>query len=484
VADLKRVPSIAAEVVDLLKAHRTLGGAPNEELEWLAAHGELHHIDKATLLTPRGEAHPFALAGLESLIIHFSGRMVLYADHGAGPHKVMEWTDGDVNGYLPYSRMSGPGRGEMVVTDPIDALLVHRVHFPEMIRECPWVTTTLVHVMLDRARHFRASELQDEKMKSLGKLAAGLAHELNNPASASARSAHLISEALNQANAAARSLRTAGLSDAQFEVIDRVRDLCGEGTCAPQTGLAHADREDALAEWLGAHGADTTPAAALADTRITIEMLDELAAAVTGPNLDSAIVWLANDWAARALLSDIERATTHIATLVGAVKRFTYMDRALTSEAVTVAESVDDTIVLLQPKIREKAIRVDIQIATDLPPARVIGSDLNQLLIYVIDNAIDAAPEGSRIAISAEQAHDRIVVRVVDHGAGIPPDVRARIFDPFFTTKPVGRGTGLGLSVARHLVRRNDGDIEVDSTPERTEFRVIVRMYANEAPLR
>jgi signal transduction histidine kinase len=466
------------DVVARLLEHRTLGGAPRAELEWLAAHGESQHVDRGNLNPVAGEPHPLVRTGLESLMILFAGCVVMYGDHGAGRHKLMEWRSGDVTGYLPYSRMSGPAAGELVAAEPIDLLAVNRIHFPEMILACPWVTTTLVHVMVDRARHFRASELYDEKMKSLGKLAAGLAHELNNPASASARSAHLLSEALGQSDAAARTLRAAGLSDTQFALLDRVRDACVAGQIANLTALERADREDALAERLAAHGADPSAAAALVDSALSVQMLDQLAATIGSSQLQTAIRWLASRCTARALASDIERATMRISTLVGAVKRFAYMDRALTPEPVAIRESVDDTVVLLQEKIRQKSIGVEVDIAADVPPARAIGGDLNQVLMHVIDNALDASPQAAVVRVSAERAHDRVVVRIIDHGPGIPAAIRDRIFDPFITTKPVGQGTGLGLDIARQLVRRNDGDIEVDSVPGRTEFRIVLQVYA------
>ena len=473
----RQIPASASEIVGRLERHRTLGGAPREELEWLSAHGELYHVAPGELVTPGDEVHPFVSAGLDSLIILFSGRLTIYVDHGAGPHKVMEWTAGDVSGYLPYSRMAGPPIGEMIVEDAIEGFLVHRIHFVEMICACPWVTTTLVHVMLDRARHFRASELHDEKMKSLGKLSAGLAHELNNPASASARSARLLSEALAQADAAAR-MAGARLSETDLAIIDRARETFFAAPVATLSAMERADREEALAEWLEAHAADANAATALVDAGVGIEALDHLAATVDATALATAVHWIATSCTAHTLAAAIERASARIWTLVGAVKRFTYMDRALAPEAVDVAGSVHDSVVLLQHKARTRSIVVDVQIASDLPAARAIGGDLNQVWMNLLDNALDAAPESGYVTISANRALNRIVVRIIDNGPGIPPEIGKRIFDPFVTSKPVGQGTGLGLDIARQLVRRNDGDIEVDSRPGRTEFRVVLRPFA------
>jgi signal transduction histidine kinase len=171
----------------------------------------------------------------------------------------------------------------------------------------------------------------------------------------------------------------------------------------------------------------------------------------------------------------VERAATRIHTLVGAVKRFAYMDRALAPDAIDLAGSLNDSVTLLVYKARKKSVGIDVRIEPNLPRVRAIGGDLNQVWTNLIDNAIDAVRESGRVTVSAARQRDFVVVRVVDDGAGIPSEIRDRIFDPFFTSKPVGQGTGLGLDIARQLVRRNDGDIEVESQPGRTEFRVTLR---------
>jgi hypothetical protein len=259
-----------SDLVERLAQHRTLGGVPRTELEWLVAHGELVRMEPGELLTkvPRM---------VESLSILLSGHFAIYVDHGAGPHKVMEWAGGDVSGFLPYSRMGKPP-GETVIDEAGDVVLVNVRHFPEMIRECSAVTTRLVHVMLDRARQFRSSELQDEKMLSLGKLSAGLAHELNNPASAAARSARLLNEALDEGEAAAQALGAARLDAAQLAAVANARVACAAAAPAALAPLARADREDSIADWLVEHGADANAAAPLADTGVTIQSLDALAA--------------------------------------------------------------------------------------------------------------------------------------------------------------------------------------------------------------
>ena len=451
------------ELVDRLAQHHTLGAAPREELAWLAGHGYLRHMEEGEFVTRKTEL-------LDTLAIVLTGHFSIYVDRGAGPRKVMEWSAGDVGGFLPYSRMTNPP-GDAVMDEPGDIFFVHRDHFPELIRACPTVTTALVHAMVDRARRFTSSDLQDEKMMSLGRLTAGVAHELNNPASAAARSAKLFVQGLTTLEDASRALGASGLSDAQLAAINRSRQACLSAAPSALAPVERADREDAMASWLDAHGADPGAAAALADTAVTFEDLETLASTLADAALNTTLEWMAADCTSRALAADVERAATRIHDLVASMKRFSYMDQTSVPEAVDLGMSVRDALALLLHKARKKSVGVGVT----LPPGQrvlAIGGDLSQVWMNLIDNAIDAVSESGHVTVTAERSLDRVIVRVADDGPGIAPEIRGRIFDPFVTTKPVGQGTGLGLDIARQLVRRNDGDIEFDSRPGRTEFRV------------
>jgi len=312
-------------------------------------------------------------------------------------------------------------------------------------------------------------------MLSLGKLAAGLAHELNNPASAAVRSAKTLTESLAAAETAAMRLGAARLSDAQLAAIDAVRALCG-ASHAPSvlSAVGRADREDEIADWLIEHGANEGCAAPLAETRITVADLDLLAATVGGDALDATLRWIAAGCLVRTLSGEIETAATRIYDLVGAVKGFTYMDHAPTLGPVDVRRGITDSLTMLGAKTRAKSVEVSVQLPDDLPRAHAVGAELNQVWMNLIDNALDAVAEGGRVEVTAGEESGRIVVRITDDGPGIPPDIQGRIFDPFFTTKGVGKGTGLGLDIVRRLVQRHEGEIEVESRPGRTEFRVTV----------
>jgi signal transduction histidine kinase len=459
----------ATDLVNRLANHRTLGPVPREELEWLASHGSLRRLEVGDALSTKG-------APVEGMFVVLSGRIALYADRGAGPRKLVEWRGGDVTGLLPYSRLvNSPGQSS--AEEPSDVLVVPREHLPALTEKCHVLTQILVHRMLDRARDFTSNELHDEKMISLGRLSAGLAHELNNPASAIERSASLLGSGLQDVEQAARVLCGSGLTDAQFDAIDGVRNACA---AAPEQGvrspIEQAQREEAIADWLADRGLDSGASEALAESGVTLESLEILAGAVHGPALNAALRWTAAGCAVRRLASEIQEAATRIAGLVLAVKGFTHMDHATVAEPVDLALSLGNTVAVLKAKARGKSVAVTVKLDPKLPRVCGFAGELNQIWGNLIDNALDAVPESGRIDVVAERNSRRVIVRIVDNGPGISSEIRDRIFDPFFTTKPAGQGTGLGLDIVRRLVQHNDGEISVESEPGRTEFRVSLPM--------
>ena len=456
-------------LIERLAAHRTVGRAPRGELEWLAAHGTLRHLAPGELLSARS-------VPVTGLFVVLAGRIALFLDRGAGPQKAIEWREGDVSGMLPYSRMINPP-GDAIVQEPTTVLAVPRECLQAMTRECYEVTAILVHSMLDRARTFTSSDLHNEKLMSLGKLAAGLAHELNNPVAAIERGAGLLEQRLDDAERAARVLGAARLGEAQLEALDAVRAACMAANAGGvRSPLQEAEREQALADWLEDHGLDIDIAGTLGETAVTIEALEEVAAAVDGEALEAALRWAASGCSVRDLASEIQDAATRVSALVLAIKGFTHMDQAPVAEPVDLAPHLGNTIAVLKAKARAKSASVTVRLAPGLPRVHGFVGELNQIWANLLDNALDAIDDGGRVEVTAAVEGPRVIIRIVDDGCGIPPEVRDRIFDPFFTTKPVGQGTGLGLDIVRRLVRHNDGDIEVESRPGRTEFQVTLPM--------
>ena len=458
-------PMTASEIVDLLSSHETLGAAPRVELEWLAAHGTHRNLAESHLLTSKG-------AQVEGMFVVLTGRIGIFVDRGAGVKKVMEWNAGDVTGLLPYSRMVTPP-GDTLALVTTSVLLIHRDELREMIRECHAVTGILVHKMLDRARLFASSEQHDEKMVSLGKLSAGLAHELNNPAAAIERSAALLEDRLEDAEQATLALGAARLSADQLTAIEAVRSACMakrvQGVLSP---IQQAEREDAISDWLVDHGLGSKISGQLSETAVTIEALDQIAAAVEGSCLDAVLHWAAAGCSVRGLASEIQDAAMRISGLVSAVKGFTHMDQGAAAEPVDLALSLNNTVAVLKSKARGKSVAVSLEVEPDLPAVNGFVGELNQIWANLIDNALDAVAQSGRVAVSAARERHHVVVRVEDDGPGIPADVLSRMFEPFFTTKPVGKGTGLGLDIVRRLLVHNNARIDVESSPGHTEFKV------------
>ncbi|HET6206314.1 MAG TPA: ATP-binding protein [Terracidiphilus sp.] len=453
------------DLIERLAEHKTLGAAPRSELEWLVAHGQIRTLNTGEVLSVKG-------APVDGLYIVLSGRLALFVDRGAGLDKVIEWREGDVSGLLPYSRLTTPP-GNASALEPLEILAIPRAHLRAMTQECFEVTSILVHTMIDRARLFTSNDLLNEKMISLGKLSAGLAHELNNPASAIERCGAILRDRIDDAEEATRGLAAARLSDAQIAAVEAVRAAClAKHTPGVRSPLEQADREDAIVEWLAKHGLDTANAGMLADTEVTFESLESVVAIVERPALNAVVQWAAAGCAVRNLTAKIQDAAARISSLVKAVKGFTHMDHANVAEPVDLGPGLDDTVAILHAKARDKSVAVTLELEARLPKVRGFAGELNQVWANLIDNALDAVAHGGRVDVLAVRDDQRVVVRILDDGPGVSDEVRHLIFDPFFTTKPQGQGTGLGLDIVRRLVKHNEGAIEFESRPGRTEFRV------------
>jgi signal transduction histidine kinase len=454
----------ATDLIDRLAKHTMFGSAPREELAWLVEHASYRTLGVGELLSHKGKP-------VEGMFVLLSGRLALFADRGDGPTRIVEWEGGDVSGMLPFSRM-GNAPGDSIAQEPLEFLALHRDQIREMTRVCFELTSVLVHRMLDRTRLLTSSELHNEKMISLGKLSAGLAHELNNPASAIERSVCLLTDRLEEAESAARALEGARLSEDQLAAVDAVREACRAKARVVRSALEQVDREDAIADWLGKRGLDSSVAPILAETEVTFDALNQLAKMVPAQALNPVLRWAAAGCSVRSLASEIQGCSTRISSLVMAIKGFTHMDQGAGAQRLDLTSGLNDATAVLNAKATQRSISVVMDVSAGLPQIFGYTAELNQIWGILIDNALDAAPDGGRVEVNARREGQRLVVRIVDDGAGIPEEIKSRVFDPFFTTKPLGSGTGLGLDIARRLVRHNDGVIEFESRPGRTEFRV------------
>jgi signal transduction histidine kinase len=348
--------------------------------------------------------------------------------------------------------------------DFIDLALAQRSVFHRVMR--------VVRPVMNR---ITALEQNRERLASLGTMAAGLAHELNNPAAAAKRASSELAEALDVLGSTIDVFVHSGIERAEAEQLVDMKKEALQRACAasPLGAVDAADAEDELLDALEDLGVREAwklagPLAGAGVDRAWIQRVQQLA----GPGAQTALAWIAASITARELADELAESTDRMSNLVGAVKSYAYMDRGSLVE-VDIHEGLETTLTILNHKLKHTHIDVLRNYDRTLPQLTVRGSELNQVWTNLLDNAIDALGESGTITLTTRRDSDCAVVEVADDGPGIPEEIRERIFDPFFTTKGVGHGTGLGLDTARRIVSdRHRGSMIVESEPARTAFQV------------
>jgi len=407
------------------------------------------------------------------MFVVVAGAIDGYEEHGGQWLVVATTKRGHVTGMLPFSRMTRYPRYTVAV-EPTRVLVIHKRDFQEMLSVSLEVGQRLVAVMSDRVRGDVRLEQQREKMMALGKLSAGLAHELNNPAAAVGRSAATLTEHLAKLPGCVTGLMGQHLDESAIDAIRELPAGVRARASAALSPLERADKEEALADWLDDHGvADGWDiAGTFADAGMGVEDLSSLSDKVPADALGDALVWINCGLTAEKVVAEIASAAERISSLITSVKTYSHMDRSSEHRPTNVRDGLDNTLEMLAHKLGKKGIRLERNYQEDLPVIPAHAGELNQVWTNLIDNAIDAMHEGGTLTIEACEGETGIVVRVIDDGHGIPEDLGQHIFDPFFTTKEVGEGTGLGLDIASRIIRTHRGHIDVDSKPGRTEMSV------------
>ncbi len=347
--------------------------------------------------------------------------------------------------------------------------------FREMLAICPEVLRSVLAIAIERSQIHESVSQQQARLISLGNMAAGLAHELNNPAAAVRRSASDARETFSTLSSHAFDLACQLNPEQRAYVSNLPRDIARSARESPELDtLQRSDREDEVADWLDERGIENAweLAPPLVGAGLNERWLKELEDRVSAEALGSVLSWLATDLTGDGLLKEIEEGSERISELVEAVKEYTYMDHAPSREEVDVREGIENTLKMLGHKLRKENVTVTREYGPNLPRIAAYGSELNQIWTNLIDNAIDAAGDGSIRIRTATCADGRVLIEISDDGPGIPEEIQDRVFEPFFTTKEVGAGIGLGLDIARRAVERHGGEIRAVSEPGETRMEV------------
>lgn len=465
------MPSSTEEVVAALRGVEALAGLTDADYVWLAENGiERRFAPGATLFREGDPA--------DSMKIMLAGEVHIRRAKSANASFVITQM-GQIFGLVPFSRMKGYGGtahsiGEVWVLD------VPQEKFSAMLAAIPTMAQHCVSVLLTRVRELTRIELQQEKLTALGKLAANLAHELNNPASAAQRTASSFYTELKEYGRHQHALGTACLSEeesARYEAwFDRTR-ISTSGASEPNAMTA-ADHEEALLNWLETHNVAEAwqLAPTLAESAVSVAQLDNLASFTRPDLLHLALANFTSSVRMERMADTVVHSTGRIFDLIRAIKDYSYMDIAPIQE-VDLARTLDTTLSMMTARL--SGVTIERSYDPEVPPVSAYGSELNQVWTELIDNALDAMHEQGTLGLATRRQGEMVIVEISDTGGGVPEELKAHIFEPFFTTKPPGSGLGLGLDSVNRIVAKHAGIITLESRPGATLFRV--RLPINQA---
>jgi len=452
----------AGELVAKLRKVHVFEDLPDEDLAWFISQCDERRAAPGDIIVREGEAPDYMMVMLE-------GEMRARSEHGSADGPVFVVQAGEVTGMLPFSRLKVVGvTGRAVL--PSHYLGFPVTQFPELFKRLPELVRRLVGLLADRVRSVTRAEQQHEKLAALGKLSAGLAHELNNPSAAARRSAAALRDCLARLREAARTTEI-GPEDCGL-LAEREEEI--RTTLKPaqfKDEFARVEREEAIQAWLEAHNvADAWKLApSLAESGLTDAHLSSFAAAA-GASVGPELTRFATLLEMERIAEELEHSSARISDLIKAIKEYSYMDQGPMQE-VDIERGLETTLTIMNHKLK-RGITVIRQYAPNLPKVMASGSELNQVWTNLIDNAADAMNGNGKLTVRTARENDFVLVEIADNGAGIPPEALSRIFDPFFTTKGVGEGTGLGLDVVSRIIRNVGGHISVTSVPGDTRFQV------------
>jgi signal transduction histidine kinase len=449
-----------------IKVVQEFANVPDEQIQWLIKQGETLYLEQSEILFNVGDP-------VDQFYLILDGKLRICAVQGGKQRELRLLDTGQATGYLPYSRATlSPAFCEALKKSWIFKCAA--IKLKAGMGNNYELIEVLVHMMVSRVREFTSIQQQNEKMFSLGKLSAGLAHELNNPAAAISRAAALLQSQVKQLPHLFRAV--AGLNINQ-EKIGKISSLIIQKINtepAPLTMMQKAGLEDELGDWLYENGLKDTDTEGLVERGFTIGELDIFKTCSSPEELPVLLEWISNYLVTNKMADDIRISSERISDLVGAVKNFTFMDKDSDRQMIDIHAGIRNTLTMLNYKLRKANINVAEDYDETIPKIKAFPGELNQVWTNIIDNAIDAMEVNNKGNIKITSKHDARFVKIYikDDGPGIPKDIQQSIFNPFFTTKEMGKGSGLGLDVVSRIMIQHNGSVKVNSEPGATEFEI------------
>lgn len=454
--------------IEDLKIVKEFQNVPDSQLQWLITEGETVELEKDDLLFNSGEP-------VTTSYILLDGKMRICAVQSGKQKELRILDPGQFTGYLPYSRATiTPAFCEAIKKSWVFKCSKEKLeqgfgtHY-ELIE-------AMVHMMLSRVREFTSIQQQNEKMFALGKLSAGLAHELNNPAAAISRAAALLQTQVSRLPHLFQSVADLRIEPEKVEKISKL--IVNKINTEPPalTMMQKANLEDEITDWLNNNHLKDTDPEGLVERGFTTNELDVFKACSTPEHLPVLLEWVSNYLVTNKMAEDIRASSERISNLVGAVKNFTFMDKNTDRQLTDIHTGIRNTLTMLNYKLRKGNITVIEQYDDSIPQIKIFPGEMNQVWTNIIDNAIDAMEVNHKGNLTITTTHDDRFVKVLikDNGPGIPEDIKQNIFAPFFTTKQIGKGSGLGLDVVSRIMIQHNGEVKVKSEPGATEFEICI----------